>query len=169
VALTALALVAGFTGGARADITYTWDPSHGFNNSGYLTVTDAAEQAGAITLATVVAFSFTDNNGNDNQTWTTSNLSPSLDIAISTTTGDPTGGPGSNITANNGSQPLSLKLDADWNQSGMESWVTNQNYGYGSWTITQTTAVPEPSSLAVAAAATLCGLTYAGVRRRRTS
>jgi len=188
ITLLLLAGVAIAPQAAKADITYTWvsdsrDPEGGPTLSGSFTVQSAAQTAGQITLADVISYSFT--TGQDlgdsllnglTYTGNSALYGAYFPLPISPTTAAPTESETFMSTpySDPGPYTLSIAFDLNWNQPFGESYdeyvaqgtAVIEYIGYGHWTITEQTLVPEPNSAILAAFGAAAVIAYRLVRKR---
>src|SRR5262245_15994719 len=168
VAAAVLGLAAVATGRAHADnITYTWHEDDTQSVVGSFVVKGSAQAAGTINLpGDEVSFDFV----TPNATISSGALAGGFSIPISTSDASPTAVPGTeeggSLFGISPSLNFSFAFDTNWDVVKGEPWSVvasgSSLTGVGHWTITgATTAVPEPSSLALAA------LTAAGLACRR--
>jgi len=169
---------------AVADITYTVNDDQGEGVTGYFVATTAAQANGQISFADVVALSFTIPTVVPGTTLTFSltDLQPSwgsfatFPLPISMVDATPTassytllgmgdyfgGTPRASVEFDSNFAVLSgQQLNADINAT------THGQTDYGHWTVAGAVTVPEPSTLAIAGLAGVCGLAYGLARKRR--
>lgn len=154
-------------------ITYTWEKGDGSPSSGDLVVNSVAQANGQIQFVDVVSFSFTVHFQTAVANFTTADLANmNFPFAISTVTAGPTGGFAELFAINSSGSSMNVEFDQNWNLiagQGLAASLTPSGPFAGSeglWVITGA-AVPEPSTLSLAALATICGVACALARKHR--
>jgi len=170
--LSALVWVGSPPTDARADIIYTWHEDDGQNVTGSLEVLNSAQPAGQITASNVVSFAWTDPYGAYNKADML--LYTNFPIPISTTTAEFTAPNNSalGIDAGNGLQYVNVQASVPTTTPSSMQWYealpASTPDGFGHWTISQTSTIPEPSTITMALIALATGLGCTLVSRRGT-
>ena len=157
---------------SRADLIYTWHETDAQVVTGSIVVSQQALTAGSISFADIQSFAFTIPPPNQNIPFVIGDNTSSFPFSI-TSTGTVTNPSPAQLTAgsNFASGPLDIPFNSSsFNPSNPVTWRYEGipgSTGTGYWSVSITTAVPEPSSAVVAVFGALSGIAYVQVRKRR--